>query len=155
MRSRGLFLTLGLLGMLVLSATSAHAATFSGCFKNTPGKPSKVRSSSVLVDQTPACKSTETLHSWNEEGPQGPPGITTCHPEEFPGTAPAGTFGVTNMFCSSGHATGAGFLWTTPFDGADNGTGYFFPRGDNFWTCVAYNHTGAPSNYKCYLQCCS
>ena len=98
------------------------------------------------VNAIPVCKSSETLRSWNEagaEGPQGPPGVTSCHPEEFPGTAPAGTFGVTNMFCATGHATGSGFLWTTPFDGANNGTAYFFPRGDNFWTCVPYNATGS------------
>ena len=141
---------------LTLGAGTARADDlYFGCFKNTTNK---VRPSSVLVNAIPACKSTETLKSWNSvgpEGPQGPPGITSCHPEEFPGTAPAGTFGVTNMFCSTGHAVGAGALWTTPFDGANNGKIYRFPRGDDFWTCVPYNDTGTSSNYKCYLQCCS
>jgi hypothetical protein len=150
------------LGMITTAATLASGVTtaqaadvYFGCFKNTTGK---VRPSSVLVNTTPACKSTETLRSWNEQGPEGPqgaPGLTICHPEEFPGTAPANTFGVTNMFCATGHATGSGFLWTTPFDGSNNGDYYAFPRGDNFWTCVAYNNTASPSNYKCYLQCCS
>lgn len=142
--------------IVTIVVAPAHADdVYFGCFKNTTNK---VRPSSILVNQTPACKTTETMRSWNQEGPQGPqgpPGITNCHPEEFPGVAPAGTFGVTNMFCATGHATGSGFLWTTPFDGANNGTAYFFPRGDNFWTCVPYNATGASSNYKCYLQCCS
>jgi hypothetical protein len=152
MRSRGLMLLAGALGAMLLGATSARADTYFGCFKNTTNK---VRPSSILVNQTPACKVTETLRTWNDVGPQGPPGITSCHPEEFPGTAPAGSFGVTNMFCATGHATGSGFLWTTPFDGANNGKAYFFPRGDDFWTCVPYNDTASPSNYKCYLQCCS
>jgi len=145
---------LGLLAaaLLIMGATTASAAdTYFGCFKNVPGKPSKVRPSSILVNQTPACKSTETLRSWNE---QGPPGITSCHPEEFPGTIPASTFGVINMFCASGHAVGAGAIWSTPFDGANNGKIYVFPRGDDFWTCLPYNDTPSPSNIKCFMQCC-
>ncbi len=155
MRSRFAIRALLALTMLGAGVSTTHADVYFGCFKNTTNK---VRPSSVLVNSTPACKSTETLRSWNEQGPQGPAGtsgITTCHPEEFAGTAPAGTFAVTNMFCSSGHAMGAGFLWTTPFDGANNGKWYAFPRGDDFWTCLPYNDTGAPSDYKCYLQCCS
>jgi hypothetical protein len=148
---------LALATAFALGASTAQAAdTYYGCFKITTNK---VRPSSVLVNAVPACKSNETLRSWNETGPQGPQGpagvVGSCHPEEFPGTAPAGSFGVTNMFCATGHATGSGFLWTTPFDGANNGKAYFFPRGDNFWTCVPYNDTGSPSNYKCFLQCCS
>ena len=142
--------------IVTMGAASAHADTYFGCFKNTTNK---VRPSSILVNQTPACKATETLRSWNEQGvqgPQGPAGVVgSCHPEEFPGVAPAGSFGVTNMFCATGHATGAGCIWATPFDGANNGKMYVFPRGDNFWTAVPYNDMGFSADYKCYLQCCS
>ncbi len=144
---------LALASSVGLGAT-AYADVYFGCSKNAT---SKIRPSSVMVDATPACKSTETLRSWNETGPQGPqgdPGITSCHPEEFDGVIPAGTYGVINMFCASGHATGTGCLWSTPFDGANNGKIYTFPRGDNFWTSVPYNDTGSSSNIKCFMQCC-
>ena len=53
--------------VLVLGMNSAaQAATYAGCFKNAPGKPSKVRPSSILKDQTPVCKSTETLGTWSD-----------------------------------------------------------------------------------------
>ncbi len=135
--------------MLTVGATAARADdTYFGCSKNSN---SKVRPSSILVNQTPACKPTETLRSWSQAGP---PGITSCHPEEFPGTIPANTYGVINMFCASGHAVGAGGIWSSPFDGANNGKIYVFPRGDDFWTCLPYNDTPSASNIKCYMQCC-
>jgi hypothetical protein len=68
---------------------------------------------------------------------------------------PPNTFGVINMFCASGHATGSGCIWSTPFDGANNGKIYAFPRGDNFWTAVPYNDMAFQSDIKCYMQCCS
>lgn len=143
-----------MLGAVAFGATAARADTYYACFKSTTNK---VRPSSVLVNAIPICKSTETLRSWNETGPQGPqgdPGIASCHPEEFPGNIPASTFGVINMFCASGHATGSGCIWSTPFDGANNGKIYVFPRGDNFWTAVPYNETPSASAIKCYMQCC-
>jgi hypothetical protein len=159
MRSHGLFLALAALGALALSTTSADAATFSGCFKNSPGKPSKVRPSSVLVDQTPACKSTETLQSWNEEGPegpQGPSGTANCSPEEFAGTNQPNTFSVLNASCSSGKAAvSAAAIWHTPFDAADNGPFYFFPRSGSLWTVIPYNHTAQVQEYRFFLQCCN
>jgi hypothetical protein len=141
--------------MLTISVGSVQAAdVYFGCFKVTTNK---VRPGSILVNQTPACKANETLRSWDAQGPQGqqgPAGITSCHPEEFPGVIPANTFGVINMFCATGHATGAGCIWSTPFDGANNGKIYAFPRGDNFWTAVPYNDMGFQSDIKCYMQCC-
>ncbi len=142
------------MAMLTIGVGTAQADVYFGCFKNTTNK---VRPSSILVNQTPACKSTETLRTWDEEGqpgPQGDPGVASCHPEEFPGNIPASTFGVINMFCASGHATGAGCIWSTPFDGANNGKIYYFPRGDNFWTAVPYNDTPSPSAIRCFMQCC-
>lgn len=143
-------LTLGL-------GASAHAAdTFSACFKNST---SKVRSSSVLVNSTPVCKSTETLRTWNEEGPQGPqgiPGFSSCGPEEQTGTANANTFAVLNFSCSAGKkAVGASAIWHTPFDAADNGPFYILPRTASTWTFVPYNHTGTAQDFRAFLQCCS
>src|ERR1043165_4728327 len=117
-------------GIMSLGAGSAHADTFYACFKNTT---QKVRPSSILLNATPACKATETLRSWNEEGPQGPQGpagFQSCTVEEFPGTNQANTFSVLNSTCSNGaKAMSASALWHSPYDGADNGPFYFFPRG--------------------------
>jgi hypothetical protein len=62
------------------------------------------------------------------EGPQGIPGFSDCATEEFPGTNQANTFAVLNTTCSARKkAVGAGAIWHTPFDAADNGPFYFFP----------------------------
>jgi hypothetical protein len=74
--------------VLALGLGSAHAAdVFSACFKLNG---SKVRNSSELVNATPICKPTESLHTWNQEGPQGQqgiPGFSDCGPEEVTGTS--------------------------------------------------------------------
>ena len=98
----------------------------------------------MLVNQTPICKSTETLHAWNEQGPQGNPGIVTCGPEEATGTAQTNTF-------DTGHAVGASAIWHTPFDAADTGPFYILPRNDNTWTVVPYNHTGMAQQYRFFI----
>jgi hypothetical protein len=126
---------------------------YTACSKNRNGR-EKVRAGSILVNQSPICKDTETPRTWNEEGPQGPPGFSSCAPEEILGSAPANSFGVLIYTCSSGMATGNGAIWSTPFDGADNGTFYFFPRNANTTTIVAYNHTGSASNFRFFVQCC-
>ena len=139
-----------------LSSVASAQDVYSACSKNKNGR-EKVRAGSILVNQSPLCKITETPRTWNEEGaqgPQGPPGFSSCAPEEVGGTAPANSFGVLNYTCSSGMATGNGAIWSTPFDGADNGTFYFFPRNANTTTIVAYNHTGASSNFRFFVQCC-
>jgi hypothetical protein len=138
-------------------ATTVHAQdTFNACFKINK---SKVRPGSVLVNQTPERKSTETLRTWNEEGPpgpQGPSGTANCAVEEFPGSNAANTFSVLNVTCSGGkRATGAGAIWHTPFDAADNGPFYFFPRSGVQWTVIPYNHTASTADYRVFLQCCS
>jgi len=134
------------------AARSAHAQdVFNACSRN---KDAKVRSSSVLANATPICKSTETPRSWNQTGPQGIPGFSSCTVEEFDGTAPANTFAVLNATCSSGKAVGSGAIWHTPFDAADNGPFYFFPRSAVMWTLIPWNHTGTASDFRMFLQCC-
>jgi hypothetical protein len=144
-------------GSLVVGlASSASAAdVYFGCAKLTNNR---MRPSSILVNATPACHNGEVLRTWNQEGPQGPQGpggFNSCSVEEIPGTAQANTFAVTNASCSSGFATGAGALWHTPFDAADNGPFYFFPRNGSLWTVVPYNHTGSVQDYRVFLQCCN
>ena len=126
--------------------TSARAADiYNACFKTST---SKVRSSSLLLNQTPVCRDSETLHTWSE-------GTFSCSPEEFSGTANANTFAVLNSSCSGGrHATGASAIWHTPFDAADNGPFYILPRSDSMWTIVPYNHTGTAQDFRFFLQCC-
>lgn len=139
----------------VASVASAQDV-YGACSKNKHGT-EKLRAGSIVVNQSPICKATETPRTWNEAGPQGPqgiPGFSSCSPEEFAGTAPANTFGVLNATCSSGMATGSGAIWSTPFDGADNGPFYFFPRNQNTVTIVAYNHTASSSGFRFFVQCC-
>ena len=137
--------------ILALGAVSSARAqdVYNACFKvNT----SKIRPSSVLVNATPICKSTETPHTWNE----GSSGIGNCGPEEATATCQPNTFAVMNLSCSgSGHAVGASAIWHTPFDAADNGPFYILPRNDNTWTVVPYNHTGVAQDFRFFLQCCS
>src|SRR5690349_6099756 len=94
--------SLALVPAVVLAlGASAHAAdVYSGCFKITNNK---LRAASVLVNSTPICKATETLRTWNEQGPQGDqgpqgiPGVTNCAPQEVTGTCNANTFAVLNL----------------------------------------------------------
>ena len=66
---------LSVLGLVLVSAAvvgrATAADTFSACSRNSKNK---LRPSSIVVNATPICRSTETLRSWNEVGPQGPPG---------------------------------------------------------------------------------
>jgi len=144
---------------LGLVTTARADDVYQACFKTSTNN--KVRASTLLLNATPICKATETLHSWNATGPQGPqgpqgsPGFTTCGPEEVTGTCNANTFAVLNLTCSGvGHAMGASAIWHTPFDAADNGPFYILPRTDNTWTVVPYNHTGVQQQFRFFLQCC-
>lgn len=144
--------------VLLGAVGSARAQdTYNACFRIST---SKIRSSSVLVNQTPVCKSSESLRTWGEEGPQGAqgpqgiPGFSSCSVEEFPGTAQANTFAVLNATCSSGKATGASAIWHTPFDAADNGPFYLFARTGTTWTIIPWNHTGSAQDFRMQLQCC-
>jgi hypothetical protein len=139
--------------LAIAGALPAQAAdVFYGCSSNTTGKIRKVQ-----VNVPPVCRSTDTLRSWNAEGPQGPqgPGFTECHVEEFPGTCGANTFAVLNATCASGFATGASAIWHTPFDAANNGKFYFFARSGVTWTLIPYNDTGSTQDFRMQLQCCS
>jgi hypothetical protein len=142
-------------GIVVIGAGNAHADTFYACFKNTT---QKVRPSSILLNASPACKATETLRTWNEQGPQGeqgPSGVQNCTVEEFPGTNQANTFSVLNSTCSGGAtAMSASAIWHTPFDAADNGPFYFYPRGGGTVTTIPWNHTGAVADYRVFQVCC-
>ena len=140
---------------LGVAGVAAAEDTFGGCSKNKNGT-EKMRAGSLVVNQSPACKSTETARTWNEEGPQGIPGFSDCQVEEFAGTNQANTFSVTNSSCSGGRkAVSAGAIWHTPFDAADNGPFYFFPRSSTLWTVIPWNHTGSAQEYRFFLQCCA
>lgn len=90
------------------------------------------------------------------EGPQGIPGFSDCATEEFPGTNQANTFAVLNTTCSARKkAVGAGAIWHTPFDAADNGPFYFFPRNGTTWTIIPWNHTASAADFRVFLQCYS
>jgi len=140
------------LAVLAFGGSARAGDVYNACFKLNG---SKVRSSSVLVNATPICKATETPHSWNEEGPQGIPGFSSCSPEEVTGTCLANTFAVLNYTCSSGKAVGASAIWHTPFDAADNGPFYILPRSGDTWTIVPWNHTGVQQDFRFFVQCCS
>ena len=150
----------GVLAAMVLAwtlgGTARAADVYNACFKSTNNR---VRNSSILLNATPICKSTETLHTWNEEGPQGQPGapgFSSCAPEEITGSCLANTFAVLNFTCSNGaKAVGASAIWHTPFDAADNGPFYILPRDQDTWTVVPYNHTGVQQDFRFFLQCCS
>lgn len=144
---------------LGLGSPARAADVYNACFKTTN---SKVRASTLLLNSTPVCKITETLHTWNQEGPQGLqgpqgiPGFSSCAVEEFTGTAAANTFAVLNATCSAGKkAVGASAIWHTPFDAADNGPFYLFARTGTTWTIIPYNHTGVAQDFRMQLQCCS
>ena len=138
---------------LALANVAAAQDTYGACSKNKNGV-EKVRPGSMVVNQSPSCKITETARTWNEEGPQGIPGFSSCHVEEFPGTNLANTFSVLNASCSSGKAVSAGAIWHTPFDAADNGPFYFFPRTQTMTTVIPWNHTGVTQDYRFFLTCC-
>ncbi len=141
---------------LALANVAAAQDTYGGCSKNKNGT-EKLRAGSMVVNQSPNCKITETPRSWNEEGPQGPqgiPGFSSCHIEEFPGTNLANTFSVLNSSCASGKAVSGSAIWHTPFDAADNGPFYFFPRSQTMWTVIPWNHTGVQQDYRFFLMCC-
>ena len=121
---------------------------FNACSKNTT---SKLRPSSVVVNGSAACKATETPRTWNQNAPSS----FSCHIEEYDGTALANTFAVLNSTCSSGKLTGTGAIWHTPFDAADNGPFYVFPRTDVMSTLIPYNHTGVAQDFRFVLTCCS
>jgi hypothetical protein len=108
--------------VLGLAGSAGAQDVFNAYFKNST---SRIRNSSFVANSTPICKSTETLRTWNQEGPQGPqgiPGFSSCAPEEAIATCDAGTFAVMNLTCSGGKAAvGASAIWHTPFDAADNG----------------------------------
>jgi len=126
---------------------------FAGCSNNTTGRVRKIQ-----VNSFPTCRSTETLRIWNQTGPQGDPGepgFTNCQVETFPGSCGAGTFAVLNTSCTTGFATGASAIWTTPFGGANNGKFYFYARNGNLWTTIPYNDTGSAQNFEVQLQCCN
>lgn len=144
---------------LGLGSPARAADVYNACFKTTT---SKVRASTLLLNNTPVCKVTETLHTWNQDGPQGPqgpqgiPGFASCGPEEVTGTCNPNTFAVLNFSCSAGKkAVGASAIWHTPFDAADNGPFYILPRTASTWTVVPYNHTGTVQDFRFFLQCCS
>ena len=66
------FRTVVLVALLAGIARPAFAGdVFYGCSKDSK---SKVRASSIRVNTPPLCRSTETLRTWNEVGPQGPAG---------------------------------------------------------------------------------
>jgi len=135
---------------LGVRASTYAADVYNACSKD---KNSKVRSSSVLANATPVCHPGETPRTWNQEGP---PGFSSCAPEEATATCQPNTFAVLNLTCSSGKtAVGASAIWHTPFDAADNGPFYILPRSQFMWTVVPYNHTGTAQDYRFFLQCCS
>jgi hypothetical protein len=138
--------------VLALGSSAQAQNVYSACFKISKNK---IRPGSMLVNATPICKSTEQLVTWNEEGPQGPSGTANCAPEEFLGTNNPNTFSVLNAACSTGNAMSGSAIWHTPFDAADNGPFYFFPRSGNLWTIITYNHTSTVQEYRFFLQCCS
>ena len=139
---------------LALASAAGAQDIYGACSKNKNGV-EKVRPGSIVVNQSPSCKITESPRSWNEEGPQGPPGVIgSCHVEEFPGTNLANTFSVLNASCSSGKATSSAAIWHTPFDAADNGPFYFFPRSDTMHTVIPWNHTASTQDYRFFLVCC-
>src|SRR5262249_52032024 len=57
--------------LAALAAPAGAADVYTACSKNINNK---VRAGSIVVNATAACHPTETLRSWNAEGPQGPPG---------------------------------------------------------------------------------
>ena len=149
------------LGMMVMGvalavagALPAHAADiFYGCSNNNTGKVRKLQ-----VNAPPACRSTETLRTWNQDGPEGPqgePGFTECHVETFPGTCSPNTFAVLNTSCATGFATGASAIWMDPFAAANNGKFYFYARSGTLWTTIPYNDTANTADFEVQLQCCS
>jgi hypothetical protein len=66
------FRTVALVALLVgIACPTLAGDVFYGCSKDAK---SKVRASSIRVNMTPVCRSTETLRTWNETGQQGPAG---------------------------------------------------------------------------------
>lgn len=153
--SKAVMVSVAALAALSLAA-QANAQTFYGACAKVKNGVERVRQSSIVVDQSPTCKTNEFAVSWNQQGPQGPQGVVgSCHVEEFPGTAAANTFAVLNSSCASGLATGASAIWHTPFDAADNGPFYILPRNATTWTVVPWNHTGGSQDFRFFLQCCA
>jgi len=138
--------------ILGLGGSAGAADVYNACSKDTT---SKVRPGSMMANTSPVCRTGETARTWNQTGPQGIPGFSSCAPEEFDGTAAANTFAVLNASCSgTGKAVGGAAIWHTPFDAADNGPFYLFPRSGVMWTIIPWNHTGSSQDFRFFLQCC-
>jgi len=155
----------GWMGAAVVATTLAtagtgYAAGFNGCVNLTNGK---LRKLTIDTAPAPTCSSREAPvfldNNPPDGGPDGPSdGVGTCDAEEVAGTAQANTFAVTHGSCSSGRKiASAGAIWSSPFDAANNGPFYIFPRAGtngNTWTLIPYNETGVVQTYKFVLWCC-
>jgi hypothetical protein len=78
-----------LVGVTGLAGPAGAADVFQACSKDAT---SRIRPGSIFVNATPACRSTETLRSWNEVGPPGPSG-------------PPGPAGPSDAFSTFGEVT--------------------------------------------------
>src|SRR5262249_29255348 len=63
MKTRVRVATLTLLALVGIAGPAVAADVFSACSKNTTNK---LRASSILVNATAVCKSTETMRTWSE-----------------------------------------------------------------------------------------
>ena len=139
-------LVYGLVGaaMVAVLATGSAQAAYNGCVNIANGK---LRKLTIDTAPPPTCSARET--------PVVVGGAGTCHSEEFTSTAQANTFAVLNATCATGTVTGAGAIWATPFDAADNGPFYIYPRSFGpTWTVIPYNHTASASDFRFVLWCC-
>jgi hypothetical protein len=116
------------------------------CVSSKSGKLSK-----IYLNATPRCGSTAI--SLNVNDAVSP----TCAPQRFHEfNLPGGAYSLLNATCCPAEdiATGAGGVWETPFERADNGPFYFFPTSGNTWTVRAYNQTASTQDYDLVVQCC-
>lgn len=134
---------------VVASGSSTRAGdVFHACSNN---RTHKLRGSTLWANASPICSgTTETMRTWNQ-------GFDSCRPERFDGIdVPPHAYGLLNATCcpTEDFATGAGALWTTPFERADNGPLYSYPLSGNTWTIRPYNNTASTQGYALVLQCC-
>jgi hypothetical protein len=137
---------LAAVAFISLAGPATASDVFHACSKNSTGQ---LRSSSLLANATRACHSTETPRTWNQ-------GFDSCGPQRFGLDVPANTYGLLTATCcpAEDFATGAGAIWTTPFERADNGPFYTYPLSGNTWTTRPYNNTSSSQSYALVLQCC-
>ncbi len=128
---------LALAGGIAYAAIPDSSGVIHGCFKTGSGD---LR---VIDPSTTSCLPSETAISWNQMGPQGPPGVSGYEEKTHQVFVSAGAFTNVSVSCSAGKKVlGGGFDIETPDDvkvfssEPSDGSGNII---DNGWNVFVHN----------------